>query len=76
MFSSQIKMVSMIFFIMLLMKESEHSCSATNLRSVVGVLGDVESYSGFLRVEPDLEKDSQLFFWFVPKKDNPASGNI
>ena len=61
---------------MLLMKESEHSCSVTNLRSVVGVLGDVESYSGFLRVDQDLEKDSQLFFWFVPKQKSPASGNI
>ena len=55
--------------LLLLYKGPERFCS------VLGVLGDVESFSGFLRVEPDLEKDSQLFFWFVPKQKSPASGN-
>ena len=39
---------------------------------VVGVLGDVESFSGFLRVNP--EEDSQLFFWLVLKEKNPDTG--
>ena len=40
--------------------------------TVVGVLGDVESFSGFLRV--DSEEDSQLFFWLVLKEKNPDTG--
>ena len=40
--------------------------------TVVGVLGDVESFSGFLRVDP--EEDSQLFFWLVLKEKNPDTG--
>ena len=50
-------------------KKSSSGCA------VVGVLGDVESYSGFLRVDPDLGRDSQLFFWFVPRQKSPASGD-
>ena len=50
-------------------KKSSSGCA------VVGVLGDVESYSGFLRVDADLGRDSQLFFWFVPRQKSPASGD-
>ena len=47
-----------------------HKCFS--VPTVVGVLGDVESFSGFLRVDP--EEDSQLFFWLVLKEKNPETG--
>ena len=51
---------------------SQESLRDVFVPTVVGVLGDVESFSGFLRVDP--EEDSQLFFWLVLKEKNPDTG--
>ena len=50
-----------------------HSKLTLTSSSVVGVLGNVVSYSGFLRV--DAKYDSNLFFWFVPKEKEPEKGD-
>ena len=53
-------------------RTSKGDSKLTLTSSVVGALGDVISYSGFLRV--DAKFDSNLFFWFVPRQNEPEKG--
>jgi len=54
--------------------ETGRSKARVNSTSLEGIDEDIESYSGFLTVDPS--NDGNMFFWFFPAEENPETAPV